>query len=107
MTPQKKPRLYRSICQLLMAIVLTLVYVHENSADIVAVTDPNFGGGVNNVTGDTATGLEWLDWDVSANFSYNEIIPLLGPGQALEGWRYATVDEVGTFFDHLGLPVDG
>ncbi|MEM7313965.1 MAG: hypothetical protein AAF497_12515 [Planctomycetota bacterium] len=73
------------------------------SADLVEVTDANFPGGTNNITRDTATGLEWLDWTATTDISYNDMITQLGPGDTFEGWRHATRTEVGTLFSNMGV----
>ena len=45
-----------------------------------------------NVTTDTATGLQWLDWSLTTNRSYNDVFAQTQGGN-LDGWRYATEDE--------------
>lgn len=54
-------------------------------------------------TGDTITGLRWLDLTETVNRSYNDISSKLGSGQEFEGWRYATQAEVQTLWEHMGL----
>lgn len=53
-------------------------------------------------TTDTASGLDWLDLTETISMTYNEVVAQLGPGGALEGWRYASESEIGGFLDAFG-----
>ena len=68
------------------------------------ITDPNLPGGVNNITLDTATNLEWLDWSVTVDISYDQMLTMLEPGEVYSGWRHATLDEVRTLLQSAKLP---
>ena len=59
--------------------------------------------GPDTVTIDTTTGLEWLDWTVTTDISYNDMVLLLAPGQIYDGWRHATNEEVAELFSDYGL----
>ncbi len=48
------------------------------------------GFGTGSLTIDTDTGLEWLDWTVSAGISYNDMITKFDVDETYEGWRHAT-----------------
>jgi len=50
---------------------------------------------------DTVSGLAWLDFEFSADSSYNDRIAEMGPGGRFEGWRHATFAEVKTLLNHL------
>lgn len=63
------------------------------------------GAQINNITFDTATGLEWLDWDATRNISFTTILENNGPGQIYEGWTFATRDQVQTLLFNIGLNV--
>jgi hypothetical protein len=56
------------------------------------------------LTFDDETFLEWLDWTVTTDLSYDDVSAQLGPGGAYAGFRYATGDEVLSLFDHAGIP---
>ena len=66
-----------------------------------------YGADASNVTRDTDTGIEWLDWDASSGVSYADVLANSGSGQTYEGWTHATLGQVEEFFTNLGLPVDG
>lgn len=71
---------------------------------LVQVTDPGSPGGPNNVTRDTVTGLDWLDWSASTNISWNGMVPQLAPGGNYAGWRHATSAEARDFIAKFGVP---
>ena len=54
------------------------------------------------ITTDTITGLEWLDATLSADKSYKYVSSQFGIGGVFEGWRYATSNELSSFFDSAG-----
>jgi hypothetical protein len=87
------------------AIAVSVSLAPYASASIEMATDPSVPGGTNNLTRDTSTGLEWLDWTASTGISFNDMQLLLDPGSQFEGYRHATRQEVGVFFESLGLPV--
>ena len=76
------------------------------SADLVPVTDPQSPGGLDNVTRDTNTDLEWLDWTASTDRSYDDVSDLTDSGETYQGWRHATREEVKVLFGNAGLPVE-
>lgn len=47
-----------------------------------------------NINLDASTGLEWLDLTETAGQSYDEVVAKLAVGGSLEGWRYATAEEL-------------
>jgi hypothetical protein len=54
-------------------------------------------------TQDTDSGLLWLDVTETVNLSYDEVLAMTEEGEALAGWRHATVAEFETLLDHHGL----
>ena len=64
--------------------------------------------GVDAITYDEATSLEWLDVTASVDRSYDDMAGNDGsneflPGGDFEGWRYATTDEWTEFLSHAGI----
>lgn len=91
-------------CLAVLAVLIVSFNTQSTSAVIVEITDSNFPGGTNNVTWDTDTGLQWLDWTASLNISYDDMITMFDVGDTYEGWRHATRDEVREFMANTGLP---
>ncbi|ARN75050.1 hypothetical protein BST96_13565 [Oceanicoccus sagamiensis] len=60
--------------------------------------------GVGSLTLDQTTGLQWLDLNLSTNFSFNAMVAEQSEGGLYEGFRYATSSEVETLFVHAGIP---
>lgn len=79
------------------ALILCLTITQVNAA-LIAVTDNTSPGGVNNVTHDTVTGLEWLDLTASGGISYDDITLQFAVSGTFEGWRHATRAEVQNLF---------
>lgn len=69
------------------------------SAAIISV-DSSFG--VDTITRDTGTGLDWLDVTETQWLSYNQVIAQMGAGGAYEGWRYATTAELDQLITNFG-----
>jgi len=90
---------------LIAAIAGTYCCPTVQAAIIVGTAD---GFGVDSLTIDTSTGLEWLDWTESTEISFNEINTEFGAGGDFEGFRHATIAELGQFLENLdiGLPID-
>ena len=65
-----------------------IILSHDSAFDFLGA--PQDG---QNITVDLDNGLEWLDWTLTTSGSFNTVSALLGPGNPLEGWRYATADE--------------
>lgn len=60
--------------------------------------------GPDTITLDTATGVRWLDVDLTADRSFDDVAGQLGPGGEFEGYRHATVDEIMTLWVNAGIP---
>ena len=57
------------------------------NAEILSIDDPVFG--VDSITVDTETGLEWLDVTISFGPNKDEVVAsMLGEGDVFEGFRY-------------------
>lgn len=59
--------------------------------------------GVDTITLDTETGLEWLDWDLTLGLSFDEVSAELGTGGGYDGFRFATGDEVAVLWANAGI----
>jgi hypothetical protein len=86
----------RSATRFAAHLLLTLAVLCTGSpiarAGLVSLNDPSVPASADgfNITLDTATGLEWLDVAVSANFTFDTIHSQFGPGGLFPGFRYAT-----------------
>lgn len=83
-------------------LLFTLLFVSNLShASLYNLQD--FGS----YTLDKNTGLEWLDTSYTIGKSYNQVLALTAAGQSLDGWRYATFDEVQDIFTTRGYSFSG
>lgn len=81
--------------------VLTFLAATAAHAELIS-EDSAFGA--DTITLDTDTDLRWLDVDLTANRSFDDIAAQLGPGGEFEGYRHATVDEIMTLWMNAGIP---
>jgi FIMAH domain-containing protein len=89
----------------LQALVLMLalaVFPSPSFANVSSMDDPEFG--VDSLTFDSDTNLAWLDLTHTVGRSYDDVASKLGAGQEFEGFRYATENEVLSFFLNAGIP---
>jgi hypothetical protein len=85
-----------------LAAALGAAVLIAGAAEAALVSiDSEFG--TDTVTLDTDTGLEWLDWSLTTNRSFDDISSELGAGGEFEGFRYATADEVATLWTNGGI----
>jgi len=56
---------------------------------------------------DTATGLYWLKLTETRGTAYDDVASQLLAGQPLQGWRFATLQEVEDFIAGYGIPNQG
>ena len=81
-------------------------------AEVVAHRSSSYTGSIidtlNDSFIDTSAGLEWMDFGINNNQSYNYVISQLGSGGVYEGWRLPTREEVLTLWAnaYLGLGPD-
>jgi len=90
--------------RLLWAVVIVGVLFSANAAkaDFIQVTT-SFGQ--QSALLDKSTGVEWLHWNFTNYYSYNDMKLQLAPGGRFDGWRYATPEELKQFFiDYTGSP---
>lgn len=85
--------------RLVSAIFIGLGLLWSGTASAALLDEDWRNPGDNLITVDTNTGLEWLDISTTQNLSYNQMLPQFGPGQAFEGWRYATPAEFQNLLD--------
>lgn len=90
------------ILKIFIAFILSLGFTAPLDAELISFDDPVFGD--NSITLDTDTGLEWLDLTKSTNRSFNDVSNELGVGGNFAGFRYATIDEINTFWANAGIP---
>ena len=60
--------------------------------------------GLDSITIDTQSGLEWLDLTKSTNLSADVVATQLGVGGDFDGFRYASIAELTELFGHAGIP---
>lgn len=87
-------------------LLCVLLFLGSNArASFIELYDPNIplGDGPYNVTKDAQTGLEWLDIWSSRSMDYNQVTSQLGIGGIFEDFRFATREELETFFGNAGL----
>jgi PEP-CTERM motif len=87
----------------LAPIACLLAGALASGAATAALVSEDSPFGVGTLTFDTATGLRWLDLTESADFSHDQLLQALGPGQTFEGFRLATRDEVAGLFTAAGF----
>jgi hypothetical protein len=58
------------------------------------------------ITRDTSTGLDWLDLTVTINRSRDSVLSGFDNGGDLEGFRYATTDEVVSLWLNFGIDLE-
>ncbi|MEP7099074.1 MAG: PEP-CTERM sorting domain-containing protein [Burkholderiales bacterium] len=56
-------------------------------------------------TGDTASGLEWLDLSQTTGYSFSEVLDQLGVGGQFAGYRYGTAAEAQGLLTQIGFPI--
>lgn len=97
----KKSHLLGVICICMcMSQTAIAALVGINDPDMAFLGTPQDGF---NITRDTATNLEWLDWSLTVNRSYDDVFNETQGGN-LDGWRYATAAEYIGLADAAGIP---
>ncbi|MEO1583583.1 MAG: hypothetical protein AAFR96_03295 [Planctomycetota bacterium] len=71
------------------------------TAQITSEDDATFG--VDSITRDAGQQLDFLDLTLSTNRSFNDVSTQFGSGGEFEGWRHATMIEVGTLATNWGF----
>ena len=80
-----------------IGLVISLMLFGAMPSQAVPLVD------LGNNTYDPNTGLYWLDVTLTRGKSYNDVINLMGIGQPLYAYRYATAAEVSTLFTDAGI----
>lgn len=97
----KLKKLSRQLCG--VAIIAVTMFAATSQAN-AAITQADWKvAGDGAITLDTSSNLEWLDVTVSVNQSFNYVSSQFGAGGDYSGFRYATDNEVATFFANAGL----
>ena len=112
-------KLTSSCAFLLLETAIGLLVVTAANAQLVEINDPSLPASPDgfNITEDTATGLQWLDINITEGRTYGDMIGTDGtdefaPGGDFEGFRYATFLELTGWtggpqgdspFKHLGF----
>ena len=87
-------------------LILTLLIVRPACAELLSLNDPVHGPGA--ITRDTATGLEWLDLNLTTNRSIEYVTSQFDIGGEFVGFRYANESELIHLWEHAGIPnIDG
>lgn len=86
----------------LLTLLVTAHLPNLASAALESADDPVFG--IDTLTIDTDTNLAWLDLTFTDARSFDDVSSQFGAGGDFEGYRYATEQEVLTFFEHAGIP---
>lgn len=76
----------------------TLVGLNDSAYAFLGVSEDGF-----NITLDTSTGLEWLDWSLTTGRSYNDVFAQTAGGN-LNGWRYANEADFTSLAQAAGIP---
>lgn len=83
----------------------------SSQSQAILIETDLYSGDDHLLTLDTETNLQWLDLPVTENLSYNTVSALIGGAlfpefsyPDLDGFRYATMDEVTELAEHAGLP---
>lgn len=86
----------------LLLALSAFVSIGNAGASLLSIDyEPNSGDGW--ITRDSNSGLDWLDVSLTANQTFDQV--RTGPWVS-QGFRYATLSEVRTLFDHAGTPDD-
>lgn len=95
----------QSFTPVFLTILVVLLTVSFSAAMPIASDWKSAGDGL--ITVDSANGLEWLDLSVAYGKTYDEVqSDLLSQGQLLEGFRYATKDDLNGFLTSFGFSLD-
>ena len=89
------------IRKLCVVVYLTCLLPSLSSAVLIDADWKNTGDQL--LTVDTETGLAWLDLTETAGLSFNSVAGSLGSGMTYENFRYASTDELTTFYSHAGI----
>jgi len=89
------------IITLTIATLILGLAVESHASSLMSKDFSTPGDGL--LTYDSNTGLSWLDIPLTLNQSYNDIISGYDGYTTAQGFRYASVDEVGILFSDAGV----
>lgn len=87
---------------LYLGIAVVGLSAYSAQAVLMSADDPVFG--MDSITQDSDTGLEWLDLNKSILRSFDDVSGQFGVGGDFEGWRYGTITEVTQLVANGGFP---
>ena len=85
-----------------ICVMALLCGTDQMFGDLLVVDDPQYGA--SSIVRDTTTGLDWLTLYKTQNLSYNTVFSNFGQGGMFQGFRYADLDDIGTFFADAHVP---
>ncbi len=88
-----------------LAVLAVLLLSTQAQAYLISLDDKTWGE--DSITLDKGTGLEWLDVNIGAGLSYNDMLKETSAGGKFDGWRYASFFEVRDLFSTAGIPCLG
>lgn len=89
------------IASIFLAAIVAAMPTRQAQAVVLSINDTVFG--LNSVTRDMDNNLDWLDWTLSTNRSFNDVSTQFGVGGDFEGWRHATDAEVLALYQSAGI----
>ncbi len=92
------PLILRNLLTLLTVCTLSF----SSYASLISINSTTFGS--NALTKDTSSGLNWLDLNLSKNYSYNQLKIETAAGGLFDGFRLASQHEVQQLFVSAQLP---
>ena len=81
-----------------LGVIGFLVFSFTANAGLINTTENSFI--------DEATSLEWMDFGINNTDTYDYVAGQFGAGEAYEGWRLATKDEVYDMYANTFLVLD-
>ncbi len=92
----------KTFSKLVIGTILCLTWSAPAKAALISLNDPVFG--VDSITRDTDTNLEWLDVPLSQGRTFIDVAGEFGSGGQFEGFRYANAANFETLVLNAGIP---
>lgn len=92
----------KTFSKLVIGTILSLTWSVPAKAALISLDDPVFG--VDSITRDTDTNLEWLDVPLSQGRTFIDVAGEFGLGGDFEGFRYANTANFETLVLNAGIP---
>ena len=96
----KMQKYYKVIFLKLVLGAFLVIPVSQVGAALLSL---NSSFGVDTITRDSDTGLEWLDVTLSTNISFDTIVTQFGSGSEFEDFRHATSSQISGLFTNSGI----